>query len=107
MRSADTLEPVVIKAVTGWFNSRLSSDFCDPSDPSNQTPLTQPTNVHRWMAHLLLTTTVSFAASNNSAATTYSIPDDLFYNAELVTNLDFSDNINLLASIFVQSCRTN
>ncbi|KAI9170659.1 hypothetical protein HJFPF1_00129 [Paramyrothecium foliicola] len=88
---ADELESIVEESLIDWYGTRVHNDFCDPKDPSNQTPLEQPKNIHRWMAHLLLTTTVNFAASATSGATTYTIPNDHFYNQELLSQLTFTN----------------
>ena len=102
--SADNLEPIVKDTVTDWYQSRVNFDFCDPADKSHQKPRNKPLNIHRWMAHLLLTTTVNFAASNSSDATTYTVPNDHFYNAELLAGLSFKDKKLLVSkSTFTKS----
>jgi hypothetical protein len=88
---AEELESIVEESLIDWYETRVQYDFCDPKDTSNQTPLAQPRNINRWMAHLLLTTTVNFAASATSDAKSYIIPNDHFYNQELLSQLSFKN----------------
>lgn len=81
VQQADQLEPIVKFHINNWYKVRLAADWSSPSSQQKQ-PKPQPTNVHRWMAHLLLTTTVNFSTSLNDG-TTYTAPPDHFYNNEL------------------------
>jgi hypothetical protein len=94
---ADVLEPIIKDAVTNWYATRLATDFCDTLDPKTQKPRAQPTNVHRWIAHLLLTTTINIQTSQYDGQN-YTAPYDHFFNYELLQQPAFSD---LLVSVEV------
>ncbi|KAE8355652.1 hypothetical protein BDV28DRAFT_155259 [Aspergillus coremiiformis] len=96
--SAEDLETnVVTPLVNKWFNLHANRDF-------NGQHNAQPANLHRWMAHLLLTTTINIATGSRVAAVfehhkqagselPLRSPKDLFMNFELLTRDQFS-NIN-------------
>ncbi|KAI9655095.1 MAG: hypothetical protein M1821_005578 [Bathelium mastoideum] len=96
--TADNLEPTIVNIVIGWYRTRLVFDFSDPADTTKQSPRTRPGNLHRWAAHLLLTTTINIVASPDSDARTYTVPSDHFCNLELLSRLHFSNNKKLLPS---------
>ena len=75
--TADFLEPLVISGVRAWFKQRQKNDFFD----GNGQLLTQPQNVQRWVAHLLLTTTINVAGASNSG---FIVPPDHFMDNELL-----------------------
>jgi hypothetical protein len=94
VEDAPGFQQLVENGVSNWYDTRLSSDFADPSSGK---PLTNPTNVQRWMAHLLLTTTVNFATSSNNGFT-YNADENLFFNYELLASSTASD-LNLLPDL--------
>jgi hypothetical protein len=80
VRDAHNFQDIVEDGVRNWYGTRLTSDFIDPKTKG---PRANPNNVQRWMAHLLLTTTVNFATST-SDGTSYTADMNLFFNSELL-----------------------
>ena len=80
VRDAPLFQNLVESSVTDWYSTRQSSDFVDPTSGG---PNTSPQNVQRWMAHLLLTTTVNFATSSDDGST-YTADMNHFFNSELL-----------------------
>ncbi|RMZ68437.1 histidine acid phosphatase [Pyrenophora seminiperda CCB06] len=80
VRDAHNFQDIVEDSIRNWYGTRLSADFVDPK---TQGPKASPDNVQRWMAHLLLTTTVNFATSTFNG-TTYTADMNLFFNSELL-----------------------
>ncbi|KAK4184363.1 hypothetical protein QBC35DRAFT_59114 [Podospora australis] len=81
----DVLERYIKTGVSNFFNQRLNADFFVDSGKSKlvETPL----NISRWVAHILLTTTVNIAAAKmDSGGTSFQIPADHFYDSELLQN---------------------
>ncbi|KAJ6078671.1 hypothetical protein N7467_008424 [Penicillium canescens] len=98
VNSAEGLEGDIINVlVTRWFQLHHDNDFKE----NNGKYKSEPANLHRWMAHLLLTTTiniatgakvVTFFAENPSAnALPFRAPHDLFMNFELLLQSRFND----------------
>lgn len=106
VNSAEGLETDIIKVlVTRWFQLHHDNDFKE-NDGQHKS---EPANLHRWMAHLLLTTTiniaagakvVTFFAQNPSAnALPFRAPHNLFMNFELLLQSRFNDiNVRLWIS---------
>lgn len=90
---ANILEQPIKSAVTNWYSTRIANDLVDSSIKDKTMPNKQPTNVQRWMAHFLLTTTTNIATSTNDG-TTFTAPLDHFVNNELLLGYG-----NLLVSI--------
>jgi hypothetical protein len=92
VKPADSLEGVIGPLVTTWSDNRAKKDFTYHDDAGRIRPLELPQNVHRWMAHLLLTTTVNFASANfnTNDDTKWNAPQDHFFNSELLANADYS-----------------
>ena len=84
MDSAENLEESIRSTVTNWYDTRLQNDLIDTSK-DGQKPKTQPSNIPRWMAHFLLTTTINIATSQTDG-TTYRAPLDHFIDNELLSN---------------------
>jgi hypothetical protein len=80
VRDAHNFQDVVEDSIRNWYGTRLSSDFLESN---NGAPKTSPGNVQRWMAHLLLTTTVNFATSTSNGST-YTADMNHFFNSELL-----------------------
>ncbi|KNG87651.1 hypothetical protein ANOM_004147 [Aspergillus nomiae NRRL 13137] len=99
--SAEQLEQDIITGlISSWFQQRCENDF----KKTNGQYKPEPANVHRWMAHLLLTTTINIATGSKvvAFATTEDnkfspagsltlAPLDLFMNFELLLKDTFSD----------------
>lgn len=91
------LETLVKPVIKKWMMNRLDKDFF--SKPEEL--VKSPTNVRRWMAHLLLTTSINISTSETSRGD----PDILtmmtgrgrnhFLNDELLTT-DYGTSLNLL-----------
>ena len=75
--TADFLEPLILSGVQAWFKQRQKNDFFD----GNGQLLTQPHHVQRWVAHLLLTTTINIAGASNQG---FVVPPDHFLDNELL-----------------------
>ena len=86
MESAENLENSIKSSVTNWYNTRLENDLID-SSKNGQQPKTRPSNISRWMAHFLLTTTINIATSQTDG-TTYTAPLDHFIDNELFSNYE-------------------
>lgn len=81
---ANDLEPIVKSTVTEWYQNRLSGDLAEATGNNRTAPKTQPSNIPRWMAHFLLTTTINIATSPNDGQT-YTAPVDHFINSEMLS----------------------
>ena len=75
--TADYLEPLILSGVQAWFKQRQKNDFFDEKGQL----LTQPHNIKRWVAHLLLTTTINIAGASNQGSV---VPPDHFLDNELL-----------------------
>ena len=113
--SAEQLEQDIITGlIYSWFQQRCENDF--KKTDGQYKP--EPANVHRWMAHLLLTTTINIATvlkwlplppqkitkSHQQGACLYEPPLDLFMNSELLLQDTFSD-FNVCFSGFPIICQ--
>ena len=78
--SAESMEPIVENGVSKWYNQRRAMDFLDPA----KKPLNNPSNIKRWVSHLLLTTTTNIvpALSLNEQ---YFAPANHFYDEEMLS----------------------
>ncbi|KAK3368704.1 hypothetical protein B0H63DRAFT_529067 [Podospora didyma] len=78
------LEDMITTGVSNWFKQRQKTDFFDASSKL----LSSPRNIPRWVAHLLLTTTINIVAARmESDGDTFQIPLDHFYDNELLQNV--------------------
>ena len=75
--TADLLEPLILSGVQAWFKQHQKNDFFDEKGQL----LTQPNNIQRWVAHLLLTTTINIAGASNQG---FVVPPDHFLDNELL-----------------------
>ena len=75
--TADSLESLILSGVQAWFKQRQKNDFLDKKEQL----LTQPYNIQRWVAHLLLTTTINIAGASNQGSV---VPPDHFLDNELL-----------------------
>ena len=85
--SSEVLEGFVSNGISNLFQTRRDADFINPDDLS---PLTQPKNIGRWMAHLLLTTTINIISSHSDRQRLMA-PVDHFFNNELLQS--YGNNI--------------
>jgi hypothetical protein len=88
--SAESMEPIVEKGVSKWYNTRKILDFFD----SQHRLRSQPSNVRRWMAHLLLTTTVNITVAQTIQQKWFA-PANHFYDQEMLSQYS---KTNLLVS---------
>lgn len=94
VQSAEALEAIVTSLVSKWFQRHAKSDFKESTGGYRTTP----SNMHRWMAHLLLTTTVNIAtgsrvvafAAEGAAILPFRASRDLFMNFELLLKDNFA-----------------
>ncbi|KAJ5312239.1 hypothetical protein N7508_003069 [Penicillium antarcticum] len=102
--SAEGLEGDIIKVlVPKWFQLHRDEDFKE-----NGQYKSEPANLHRWMAHLLLTTTINIATgakvltfweqNPSGMALPFRAPTNLFMNFELLLQSKFNDINGPLAS---------
>ncbi|KAK3985450.1 hypothetical protein QBC44DRAFT_384841 [Cladorrhinum sp. PSN332] len=81
----DVLERHIETAVNNLFNQRLTNDFF--VDSTRAKLLDSPSHLPRWVAHLLLTTTINMvAAEMDPGGTSFQIPRNHFYNDELLSD---------------------
>ncbi|KAK4224652.1 hypothetical protein QBC38DRAFT_12997 [Podospora fimiseda] len=81
----DLLEKFIETGVNNLFNHRLTNDFFVNSTRSKLRD--SPAHLSRWVAHLLLTTTINMAAAKmDSGGTSFQIPRNHFYNDELLSD---------------------
>ncbi|GAB7356936.1 hypothetical protein MBLNU459_g7782t1 [Dothideomycetes sp. NU459] len=78
---ADIMELHVESAINKWLNTRQKMDFVDEKSQ----PLVEVSNVQRWLAHVLLSTTVNMTTALAAKTGTYDniFPDEHFYNSDL------------------------
>ncbi|KAF2225804.1 hypothetical protein BDZ85DRAFT_307780 [Elsinoe ampelina] len=82
-QNPNDLEGFIKTGVLNWFTNRQTWDFFDSQRNNLQE---HPKNVDRWTAHLFLTTTINIAtASQNSEGTAWIVPNDHFYDQELLS----------------------
>ena len=77
VRTADFLENLILSGVQAWFKQRQKNDFFNAQGQL----LTQPHNIQRWVAHILLTTTINIAGASNQG---FVVPPDHFLDNELL-----------------------
>lgn len=84
---ANILEQIVRDAVRMCFTRRIQNDFLS----ADMTPNPNPPNIQRWMAHLLLTTTINIAAAENSTEGSgheaFLAPQNLFLDVDTFSRL--------------------
>jgi hypothetical protein len=78
--SAESMMGIATNGVNKWYTQRRNLDFLD----SSSQPLTNPNHVQRWMAHVLLTTTINIVPAQTSGGK-WMAPADHFYDSELFT----------------------
>jgi hypothetical protein len=81
VQTADKMEVYVKAGVDKWLNNRRKKDFLD----SKSHPLENVQNVQRWLAHVLLTTTINLTTALPDKQGNYAniLPDEHFYNSDL------------------------
>ncbi|KAF8453889.1 hypothetical protein BDZ91DRAFT_853126 [Kalaharituber pfeilii] len=90
INNPDILESAVKRGVDLWFKQRARLDFAEAfGDPAPA----QRGSMKRWMAHLLLTTTINITASTDAygAEGARIPPSDAFWNNMLLSQRAFSD----------------
>lgn len=100
MDNAENLEKdIILSLVPKWFDVHYQNDF----EEKKGVYKSKPANLRRWMAHLLLTTTINIATATpvwafflqqknqSGEAPTYRTPSDLFINLELLQNSKFDE----------------
>lgn len=92
IKDAFELEGHIKQTVTDWYSTRLMSDFSNKSN-GKLVPKTQPANIRRWMAHLLLTTTINIGTSQIDDDN-YAAPQNLFFNEELLKHGPFKFSVS-------------
>lgn len=78
--SAESMEIFVENGVSKWYNQRRAIDFLD----SAKKPLNRPSNVKRWMSHLLLTTTTNIVPALSLNEQSFA-PANHFYDEEMLS----------------------
>lgn len=78
--SAESMEPIVENGISKWYNQRKAHDFLD----SARKPLEHPSNVKRWICHLLLTTTINIVPSLSLSGQQFA-PANHFYDEEMLS----------------------
>ncbi|ERF76404.1 hypothetical protein EPUS_06962 [Endocarpon pusillum Z07020] len=78
--SAESMEIIVENGVSKWYNQRRAMDFLD----SAKKPLNRPSNVKRWMSHLLLTTTTNIVPASSLNEQSFA-PANHFYDEEMLS----------------------
>lgn len=81
VQTADKMEAYVKAGVDKWLNNRRKKDFLD----NKSHPLENVQNVQRWLAHVLLTTTINLTTALPDKLGVYAglLPDEHFYNSDL------------------------
>jgi hypothetical protein len=83
IQGADRMENYIKAGMNKWFNSRRQMDFVDEKGH----PQVEVKNVKRWLAHVLLTTTVNITSAlpNTQPGQTnnFDFPQEHFYNSDL------------------------
>jgi hypothetical protein len=83
IQGADGMEAHIKAGMNKWFNSRRQMDFVDEKGH----PRVEVKNVKRWLAHLLLTTTVNITSAlpvtRSGQANDFDFPQEHFYNSGL------------------------
>lgn len=74
------MEPIVVNGISKWYGTRKTLDFFD----SGNRLRSQPSNSRRWIAHLLLTTTVNIAVAQ-SISQKWFAPANHFYDKEMLS----------------------
>ncbi|KIW87788.1 uncharacterized protein Z519_11762 [Cladophialophora bantiana CBS 173.52] len=86
VKSAESLESIVEKGISKWYSTRKSLDFLD----SGNRLRSNPSNVRRWMAHLLLNTTINIAVAQ-TIGQKWRAPANHFYNREMFSQYSATD----------------
>ncbi|KAI9771243.1 MAG: hypothetical protein M1839_002827 [Geoglossum umbratile] len=92
---AECLERMVKNGVEAWFETRWKSDFPQPQAPGGTQQGTRSYAIHvnQWISHILLTTTISIAASTTPTRdihgedTAFPIPQNFFFNYTALSEL--------------------
>jgi hypothetical protein len=84
--SAESMEPIVENGVNKWYSTRKVMDFFD----SQRHLRSEPSNIRRWMAHLLLTTTVNIIVAQTIRQKWFA-PANHFYDQEMLSQYSKTD----------------
>ncbi|KAL4860700.1 hypothetical protein BDV12DRAFT_204775 [Aspergillus spectabilis] len=80
VKSADHLEVIVKHGISSWYGERIQHDFM-----GNGLLKDSPANIPRWVAHLLLTTTVNIHCGEiNTATDSVNAPPNHFLQEEVL-----------------------
>ena len=79
--SPEVLEGFVSTGISNLFETRRDADFINVD--GDMSPVSQPKNIERWMAHLLLTTTINIISSHTDRQI-LKAPVDHFFDNELL-----------------------
>jgi hypothetical protein len=91
VKSAEQLEPIVTRLVADWYNNRAHSDFYDKAIDGGKHKLREkPVNIRRWMAHLLLTTTINISTALDQGDDIYALDWNHFFNLEMLSKVKSS-----------------
>ncbi|KAI9370725.1 hypothetical protein BJX61DRAFT_548777 [Aspergillus egyptiacus] len=112
VQDAGSLEKKVTYLISSWFQRRCQNHFKETNGQWKGTPA----NFHRWMAHLLLTTTINIAAGTQAFSyaaedterellpadlSLWRAPPHLFVNSELLNEIKpFSNSIGTFTADF-------
>jgi hypothetical protein len=92
--SAESMESFILTGISRWYDSRRNLDFGVQGGFGLRA---QPSNIKRWMAHLLLTTTTNIVPaifhSND-----WRVDRNLFYNFELLNR--YTDSGLMVCSLY-------
>ena len=99
VQDANNLEPIVTNGVSQWFSQRMIRDF---TESGNVKP--QADNVDRWMAHLLLTTTVNITTALDDPMVENQClpPSDFFIDLEALSKIGML--VSSTVFIFLGQC---
>ncbi|GIJ84914.1 hypothetical protein Asppvi_003765 [Aspergillus pseudoviridinutans] len=90
VKFADQLESIVRSGVSEWYAQRMKHDFKDSNGSLKQSP----SNIPRWVAHLLLTTTINIHCGElNGGDDTLTVPPNHFFNDEILKSYPGSGKI--------------
>lgn len=80
------MELIIENGVNKWYSTRKIMDFFD----SQRHLRSEPSNVRRWMAHLLLTTTVNIIVAQTIRQKWFA-PVNHFYDQEMLSQYSKTD----------------
>ena len=103
----DVLERTITDIVNTWYLNRVQRDFYVDHESGNHKLLVQPTNIQRWAAHLLLTTTVNFATAKTANGQDFKIDPNHFLNMEMLSGYDAGLLVSAAKKKYARSCFPN